>query len=98
MSSLNMIKYFFVSLLSIGCAQGSEISLEAEQAPVTAKHIAATGPIPSPTKITQCDVVKSSKVNDCTLYFLTCDDGADDLFLACPIVNLGPPIQYQDPI
>lgn len=42
-------------------------------------------PVREPTPVKECVVTRTTRIRDCTLYDLICDDGETDMVLLCPI-------------
>ncbi len=40
---------------------------------------------PEPIPVKECEVTRTTKIRDCVLYDLICDDGDTDMVLLCPI-------------
>lgn len=82
------MKTTVVSLLCtllFACASGD--SEPEPEIPKVVTNVPTTpyNPVPEPTPVKECVVTRTTKIRDCTLYDLICDDGETDMVLLCPI-------------
>lgn len=88
------MKSFIVcaALMLVACGDAPESKEDNNPPPVSTSSITPyrPDPVPSTEDVRQCTATKTVQIKDCTLYFLTCDDGEPDMVLLCPPVYWEP--------
>lgn len=83
-----MLKNLCFMLFMVGCARSSEEVLPAAGESNPPRVVGTPAPTPErPVKF--CDVAKTEKIKDCTIYFLECEDGSEELAASCEIHPIG---------
>ena len=88
------MRYLFLLLL-VGC--GSEVDQKKDPPVVVTIDTRPHFPEPAPIHEKECTATKTTKIQDCTLYDLICDDGSTDMVFLCPITYTEPSPYIPDP-
>lgn len=91
---MRMVK--FLPIFLIGCAYGVEDKIPAE--PEKKAVWQPSTPTHEKPARRKCYPYKSVPVKGCELYYLTCDDGEEDMALVCHTEPMVPIDDYPDPI
>lgn len=78
----------YLLILLVGCA--SQVDHKEDKPVVKIDTTIHVPPAPIHEQTKECSVTLTTKIQDCTLYDLICDDGSTDKVFLCPITYSEP--------